>query len=476
MRALCVASRDVQPVLLTLATAVLFGLSFPPVGAAPLAWVSLVPFLVALARVPPRRAAALALLLAPAGALGITWWFAAMVSAYFGSGVLLGGLAWLVFCTASVGLQLVPFAVWTSWMARRGAASPLLVAAAWTACELLRARLWVGNPWGLIAYSQMSWLPAVQLADLAGPYGPGTVLAAVNAALAALAAPALRGPHFRWSLSAVALLAAGTIGYGVHRLATPPGSGDAVRVALVQPAVEAEERRTEAGNARAIAFQLDATRRAAANGSRLVVWPENAVPFHLEEASPARDALLSALRDLDVDVIMGGRRTATRSTASAIATPSTCCVAGRWQDDTTRCACCRSPKGRTSQGSIPYALRTRAGLVGALRLLRGHVSGADPPNRDRRPDPPREPLERRVVRRRGARSPAPRHGADARHRGTALAASSHHHRHLGHRRSDRPGGGGRGLRDAGPAGGGGLPAADRHPLSALGRPRWRGVQ
>jgi apolipoprotein N-acyltransferase len=134
--------RDVQPALLTLATALLFGLSFPPVGAAPLAWVALVPFLVALARVPPRRAAALALLLAPAGALGITWWFPWTVSAYFGTGVLLGGLAWLVFCTLSVGLQLVPFAVWTSWMARRGAAAPLLIAAAWAACEFLRARIW----------------------------------------------------------------------------------------------------------------------------------------------------------------------------------------------------------------------------------------------------------------------------------------------------------------------------------------------
>ena len=364
--ALCVASRDVQPVLLTLATAVLFGLSFPPVGAAPLAWVSLVPFLVALARVPPRRAAALALLLAPAGALGITWWFASMVSAYFGSGVLLGGLAWLVFCTASVGLQLVPFAVWTSWMARQGAASPLLVAAAWTACELLRARLWVGNPWGLIAYSQMSWLPAVQLADLAGPYGPGTVLAAVNAALAALVAPSLRGPHFRWSLSAVALLAAGTIGYGVHRLATPPGSGDAVRVALVQPAVEAEERRTEAGNARAIAFQLDATRRAAANGSRLVVWPENAVPFHLEEASPARDALLSALRDLDVDVIMGGP--SYRHAEHGIRYRNSVyllrggTLAGRYD----KMRLLPFAEGTYEPGLHPYALRTRAGLVGAF--------------------------------------------------------------------------------------------------------------
>lgn len=352
------------PVLLTLATALLFGLSFPPVGAAPLAWAALVPFLVALGRVPPRRAAWLALLLAPAGALGVTWWFPAMVSAYFGSPALVGWLVWLVFCTASVGLQLVPFAVWTSWMARRGAASPLLVAAAWGACEFLRARVWVGNPWGLIAYSQMSWLPAVQIADVTGPYGPGMVVAAVNAVLAGLAAPALRGPHFRRSAAAVVLVTAATLTYGAYRLAEPRDTGDAVRVALVQPAVAAEERRTEAGRGRAVAFQVEATRRAVARGSRLVVWPENAVDFYLEEPSPARDALFSALRDLDADVVLGapsyrlGERGIRYRNSVYVLHRGT--VAGRYD----KMHLLPFAEGTYEAGLHPYSLRTEAGLVG----------------------------------------------------------------------------------------------------------------
>ena len=356
--------RDVTPVLLTLATAVLFGLSFPPVGAAPLAWAALVPFLVALARVPPRRAAGLALLLAPTGALGVTWWFPSMVSAYFGTAALAGVVAWLVFCTASVGLQLVPFAVWTSWMARRGAASPLLVAAAWGACEFVRARVWVGNPWGLIAYSQMSWLPAVQLADATGPYGPGMVLAGVNAVLAALVAPALRGPHFRWSAAAVVLLAAAALGYGAYRLAERRDEGNPVRVALVQPAVPAAERRTEAGRTRALEFQLEATRRAVVQGSRLVVWPENAVDFYLEEPSPQRDALLAALREVDADVILGapsyhhGERGIRYRNSVYLIHRGT--VAGRYD----KMHLVPFAEGSYEAGVHPYSLRTDAGLVG----------------------------------------------------------------------------------------------------------------
>src|SRR5262249_44671463 len=171
------------------------------------------------------------------------------------------------------------------------------------ACEFLRARVWVGNPWGLIAYSQMSWPPVVQLADATGPYGPGMMLAAVNAVLAGMLAPALRGPHFRCSVVAVVLLVAAALGYGAFRLAERRTEGDAVRVALVQPGVAASERRTEAGPARAAGFQREAARSAVAGGSRLVVWPENAIDFYLEEPSPQRDALLAALRDLAVDIV-----------------------------------------------------------------------------------------------------------------------------------------------------------------------------
>jgi apolipoprotein N-acyltransferase len=358
------ARRDVPPALLTLATALLFGLSFPPVGAAPLAWVALVPFLVALARVPPLRAAGLALLLAPAGALGVTWWFPSMVSAYFGTTALVGALAWLAFCTASVGLQLVPFAVWTSWMARRGAASPLLIAAAWGACEFLRARVWVGNPWGLMAYSQLSWLPAVQLADATGPYGPGMVLVGVNAVLAGLLAPALRGRHFRRSAAAALLLAGAALGYGFYRLGERRDEGDAVRVALVQPAVAAADRRTEAGRARAVARQLEATRQAVAGGSRLVVWPENAVDFYLEDPSPARDALLSALGDLDADVILGapsyrhGEGGIRYRNSVYLVHRGT--VAGRYD----KMHLLPFAEETYEPGLHPYALRTRAGLLG----------------------------------------------------------------------------------------------------------------
>src|SRR6185503_18776849 len=67
---------------------------------------------------------------------------------------------------------------------------PLLVAAAWTAVELARGRLFtgspvfIGNPWGLLGYSQVGLTPLVQLSSVTGIYGVGFVLVAANAAVA----------------------------------------------------------------------------------------------------------------------------------------------------------------------------------------------------------------------------------------------------------------------------------------------------
>ena len=67
-------------------------------------------------------------------------------------------------------------------------ALPFLVAAAWTAMERGRGRLFatfgMSNPWGLLGYSQVGFDCMTQIASLAGVYGISFVLAMSNAAIA----------------------------------------------------------------------------------------------------------------------------------------------------------------------------------------------------------------------------------------------------------------------------------------------------
>ena len=352
-----------MPALLTLCSAALYGLAFATPALGLLGWVALVPFFAALGRVRPARAAGLGLLMALAGALAVTWWFAPMVHAYFGVRPLVAWAIWLAYCTATVAGPLVPFAVWASWLARRRAAAPLVVACGWTAYELLRARAWVGNPWALLGYASLGTLPVAQIADLAGPYGPGLLMAAVNATLAAVVTPSLRGRRFAISVAAVAMLVASMLAYGASRLATVVDAGTPVRVALLQPAIAAGERRSADARAHAVAWQLAATRDAVARGARLVVWPENAIDFYLDEPSAERDAMMTALRALDADVVLGGPSYALGDKGiryrNSVYSVQQGLVAGRYD----KIHLLPFAEADFSAGTHVYALRTRAGLV-----------------------------------------------------------------------------------------------------------------
>ena len=293
---------------LTILSAGLYAASFPPLSFGPLAWVALAPFFAAVIRVGPRRAALLGCLWGVVAAYGVGWWFPGMVSGYFETSPLVG---WAVFFAVSVGLAgsyFAAFAAWLSVLARRGVAGPLTAAVGWGACELARSRLLLGNPWALAGYSQVSFPSLTQIADSTGPYGVGMLIAGVNAAVAASVVPALRGRRPLRSAGALVVAIVATFAYGQWRLGEEFGSGPAVRVALVQGAVPARFRWQPGFRAESVGRYLGLTERAAADGPQLVVWPENAIDFYVQEPSPESAAVLARTRRLHADLIVNGPR------------------------------------------------------------------------------------------------------------------------------------------------------------------------
>src|SRR5947207_3038892 len=90
-------------------------------------------------------------------------------------------------------------------------------------------------PLGVLAgYSQVHFAPLVQIADATGPYGPGMLVAAVNAVIAGVFAARLRGPRPLRSVAGVVAVLAFALVYGEWRLAQHFGDGEAVHVAVVQ--------------------------------------------------------------------------------------------------------------------------------------------------------------------------------------------------------------------------------------------------
>ena len=284
----------------------LYAASFPPLSLAFAAWFALVPLLIAAATLSPARAAAAGIMWTLAMGAGVAWCLPGMLTNYFG---LPGALAWVGALAVVVGLAGVYvglYAAWVAWLVRRRAAHPLLLGAGWVACELARARGLIDNPWALSAYSQPQAIGLLQIADATGPYGIGFLIGAVNACLAALLVPALRGRRPLWSMLAVAAALAGTLLYGQYRLAQSFGDGPPVAIAVVQGGTTTSPTGRPDLRAARLDQYVALTRAAAAQRPALIVWPEYAVESYLEEASPARDAVLGVASAAGADVILGG--------------------------------------------------------------------------------------------------------------------------------------------------------------------------
>ena len=292
--------------MLALLGAGLYVAAQPGVGVWPVAWVALVPLLLAVTAVGPLTGACLGVLFAVAAAFGVSAWLPAMITAYFGAPAL---AAWPLACLVWIAFAALPFAAfcaWLSWASSRGPVAPLLVAAAFTVCEYARANGPVANPWALLAVSQTAWPLAVQTADLAGPWAPGFVVAAVNALLAGSLERRLRGAHPRTGVVAVFAVVAAAGAHGFVQLQPEPETGAGLRVALAQAGIEPERRYAPAFVDDNLARQLAVTRSATTLAPDVVFWPELALDFHVQTDTERRHQILAELPPGGAELVAGG--------------------------------------------------------------------------------------------------------------------------------------------------------------------------
>jgi apolipoprotein N-acyltransferase len=301
-------------IALPLLSGLLLILSFPRFDLGFLAWIALVPLLLAVR--------------------GVTW------SAAFGQGFLAGfvfftgALSWVVNSMYLYGkvplavsyllmlllagycaLYLAAFAALLHRMADRSSLALVWIAPAlWVALELARAHLFSGFPWALFGYTQYRNLPIIQIADITGVYGVSFVLVLVNVVLAKLIEVILsrilvteRAMSIPWATTTLATaLVAGALAYGHWHLAPRPNPGNehSVRIGLVQANVD-QARKWDVAFRRETIDRYKRLTEQAAQGADLVIWPEAATPFLFEVETDYRDEMLTFVREHGIPLLFG---------------------------------------------------------------------------------------------------------------------------------------------------------------------------
>lgn len=276
----------------------MFTLAFAPLGCYGLAPVLTAPLLAAFLQSRPR--------------------VAALYGFWFGTGLFLFGTYWLytsihVFGDAPIVLAvflMVGLAViMAGWFAAIGALTSVLVAgrpwrlvvaapAVWVTVEWFRGWFLTGFPWLSTGYSQVDsslagWLPVV------GVYGVSYLVLLSTAAL--ICAGAVSGK--RRTLALVVFVLPWCAGAGLGLIDWTRAAGPARTATIVQGGVSQDLKWLQ--EQRPLTLDLYRKSIAAHPGSDLIVWPEVAIPYTVDQVEPYLEALQSWLATTGQSLLLG---------------------------------------------------------------------------------------------------------------------------------------------------------------------------
>lgn len=230
----------------------------------PLAWLAPLPILWFAAEAPVWAAAA-------AGFLG--WFIGGFTLFGYFNGTLHmpGPVAPILFALAALTAALAA-ALFSALMRRNAVWLAMLGAPAlWVAAEYANSLSSPHGTFGSLSYSQLDFLPALQIASLAGPWGITFVMILTSATVA------IGLSRRAWRVTGVGLaVTALALGFGVLRLSQPQG-GEPVKVGLIASDLKENQGVVEPGEPATRLF-ADYAREAAllaGQGVQVVVLPEN---------------------------------------------------------------------------------------------------------------------------------------------------------------------------------------------------------
>ncbi|WP_461209508.1 apolipoprotein N-acyltransferase [Desulfocurvus sp. DL9XJH121] len=249
----------------------------------------------------PKAAFRRGLLMGAAACAGALYWMALPVHDY-------GGLPWILAapCPVLVGLALGVYLglfCLGLYLVRGRLSWPLgavWAGASWWALEYFKGTLFTGFPWLVLASAFSPWPQALQGAALIGAYGLSGVLAASAWLLASgkglMPAPRIAG----------ALVLAGLAAYGGYALNRPLEQCGTASVALVQGDIDQSLKWDQTYRLGTVQRYKTLSRKAAEDGTPgLLVWPETALPFYLQEVNSLTVDVRRLARELGTSIITG---------------------------------------------------------------------------------------------------------------------------------------------------------------------------
>ena len=296
----------------------LLALSFPKYGHPAVAFVALVPLLVAISGwsgrgvalpgVSTRRGFALGLIAGFIHFAGTVYWTGATVSTFGGLPVFVAVIVAALLALYMAAYIAVTCAIGAIFVRHFGIRGLCLVPVVWVATEYLRGIVLGGFPWIPLGNTMVTLLPIAQLASAFGVYGLSMFVAFVNVgfAIVALAPPSATKGKVRVmaagaTLGSIALI---SIWGGMRLSGNELSGGTPIKIGLIQGNIAQTDKWNPARAGMIVDRYLQLTQQAAANGAQFIMWPESSTPFYFEE-DPQGTIVRRLVRGLGRPLLLG---------------------------------------------------------------------------------------------------------------------------------------------------------------------------
>ncbi|MGA1844859.1 MAG: apolipoprotein N-acyltransferase [bacterium] len=292
-------------VLLAFLTPVLFTLSFPPYDLSFLAWVALIPLLLALKELKRYEAFLFSWLIGGLSFRGVFGWIGQIEGFGLGHYIMLG---------IYLGGYFALFGLFVRLFDDNDPVYPLFVGLVWVLLEYIRSHFFfLALPWALLGHTQYRHIDLIQISSYAGVYGLSFLVILVNASLAeflrripsSLRHKETLQRYAPVALYLVPLLLLPLISFWGKGIRKGTGHTAEVRVGLVQANIPQNVKWQKEVFAWSFERYEDLTRQVAQERPSVILWPETAIPIDFR-AYPAGLWKISALvREIDIPLVFG---------------------------------------------------------------------------------------------------------------------------------------------------------------------------
>lgn len=195
------------------------------------------------------------------------------------------------------------------WMRNVGYGNAFTAAILWTVLDHLRGVALSGWPWATLGYAQHLNPGLLGLAQWTGVYGLSFTVVLAGIALVELSRSRVRGETP--SRSTLAALAVVVVLHGIgFATRIQPGVNDSmgnetIRVAAIQGNIEQGVKWNRAWLERTIGTYEDLSRKAAAEGAEIIVWPETAIPGAVEADAVMQSRVRMLAQETGASFVVG---------------------------------------------------------------------------------------------------------------------------------------------------------------------------